>query len=185
MRRVILWNLVTLDGYFDGPQPWDLDWHEEVWGEELEQFSLEQLTAADLILFGRLTYQGMAAYWPSATDRVADLMNSIQKVVFSRTLERADWNNTRLVRGPAEEEVARLKRAPGKDILVFGSAKLASTLTHHRLIDEYRLCVTPLILGSGEPLFKPGSGTLRLELVGARPLSTGGVILTYRPAAAP
>lgn len=179
-----MWNLVTLDGYFNGPRPGDLDWHDEVWGEELEQFSLEQLRAADLILFGRVTYQGMAAYWPSAEGEVADLMNSSQKVVFSRTLERADWSNTRLVRGPVEEEVARLKQEPGKDILIFGSADLSAALTRHRLIDEYRLCVTPLILSGGEPLFKPGSGTLRLALVSARPLKTGGVILSYRPAAA-
>jgi dihydrofolate reductase len=176
-----MWNLVTLDGFFEGPNKWDLDWHDYVWGEELERFSLEQAANADTLLFGRVTYEGMAAYWTTATGEIADFMNSVSKVVFSRTLETADWNNTRLVRGPAEEEVARLKQQSGKDMLIFGSAALCSTLTRHGLIDEYRLGVTPVVLGAGTPLFKPGPDRLRLKLVSARPLRSGCVILSYRP----
>ena len=93
MGKLIMWNLVTLDGFFEGPKSWELDWHEYVWGEELEQFSIEQLKSADMLLFGRVTYQGMAGYWPSAKGEIADFMNDIQKVVFSRTLEKAEWNN--------------------------------------------------------------------------------------------
>ena len=99
--RLIMWNLVTLEGFFEGPKKWDLDWLEYVWGDELEQLSLEQGKTADALLFGRVTYEGMAAYWPSAKGEVADWMNSVPKVVFSRTLAKADWNNTRLVRGNA------------------------------------------------------------------------------------
>ena len=181
-RRLIMWNLVTLDGFFEGPKKWDLEWHEYVWGEELERLSVEQLTSADMLLFGRVTYQGMANYWPSAKGEVADLMNGIPKVVFSRTLDRAEWNNTRLVKGRAEDEVGLLKRQPGKDMLIFGSADLSSTLTRHGLIDEYRLGLTPVVLGSGNPLFKPATERLNLKLVDAKPLTSGCVILRYRPA---
>lgn len=108
-------------------------------------------------------------------------MNRIPKTLFSRTLEQAGWNNTTLVRGPAEEEVARLKQQPGKEILLFGSATLASTLLQHGLVDEYRLGLTPVVLGGGNPLFKPGPDRLEMKLREATPLRSGCVILTYRP----
>jgi len=87
MRRLIMWNLVTLDGFFEGPFSWEIDWHDYVWGEELEQFSIEQSKSADMLLFGRVTYQGMAAYWASEKGEIADFMNNIPKIAFSRTLE--------------------------------------------------------------------------------------------------
>src|SRR5262249_34246769 len=93
-----------------GPKRWDLDWHEYVWGDELERLSLEQLRSAEMLLFGRVTYEGMVGYWASAHGAVADLMNAIPKIVFSRTLGKADWARTRLLRGSAEQEVARLKQ---------------------------------------------------------------------------
>ncbi len=174
--------MVTLDGFFEGPKSWEIDWHEYVWGEELEQFSIEQSKSVGMLLFGRVTYQGMAAYWPSATGEIADIMNNIPKIVFSRTLERADWSNTRLVKGSAEEEVARLKQEPGKDLFIFGSANLTSTLMRHGLIDEYRLGLNPLILGGGNPLFKPSPARMKLKLLEARPLRSGVLLLRYQPA---
>jgi dihydrofolate reductase len=176
-----MWNMVTLDGFFEGPKPWEIDWHELVWGEELEQMSIEQTGSADLLLFGRRTYQGMAQHWPAATGQVADIMNSIAKLVFSRTLEKADWNNTRLVKSKAEEEVARLKQQPGQDMLIFGSADLSASLTRAGLIDEYRLGLVPVVLGGGNPLFKPGPDRLPMKLLEARPLKSGCVILRYEP----
>ena len=176
-----MWNMVTLNGYFEGTQPWAIEFHSRGWGEELEQLSLEQLNSADLLLFGRVTYQGMAEYWPSETGEVAELMNGIGKVVFSRTLERAAWQNTRLVSSDAAEEVRRLKQAPGRDMYVFGSADLASSLTAAGLIDEYRLGLNPVALGSGKPLFKPMPQQLNLKLLEARPLKTGCIILRYAP----
>lgn len=183
MRRLVMWNMVTLDGYFEGRRSWEIDWHEYVWGEELERFSLEQSRSIGTLLFGRVTYQGMAGYWSSAQGEIADFMNAIPKVVFSRTLETAEWNNTRLVRGDAVEEVIRLKEQPGKDLFIFGSAQLASTLMRHDLIDEYRLGLTPVVLGGGNPLFKPAPDRLRMKLVEARPLESGCVILRYEPEA--
>jgi len=109
MRRVIVWNMLTLDGYFEGPNPWEIDWHEYVWGEDLERFSLDQAQEVGAMLFGRKTYEGMADYWTIATGEVAEFMNNIPKVVFSNTLETAGWSKTRLVKGSAEEEIARLK----------------------------------------------------------------------------
>jgi len=182
MRKVIMWNMMTLDGFFEGPKSWDIDWHEYVWGEELEQLSIEQLKSTGALLFGRVTYQGMAGYWTSATGEVADFMNNLPKVVFSRTLDRADWHNTRLVKGNAEEEVPKLKQQPGKDMFIFGSANLSATLARHGLIDEYRLALNPLVLGGGNPLFKTGPDRLKLRLLEARPLKSGVVILRYQPA---
>jgi dihydrofolate reductase len=181
MRRLILWNLVTLDGYFDGAEPWSIDWHEEVWGEELERFSLEQAASADLLLFGRVTYEGMARHWTDATGEIADFMNTVPKVVFSTTLGDPDWDNTRVVRNGAAAEVERLKREPGADILIFGSGSLASSLMPHGLIDEYRLGVVPVVLGRGRPLFGPPVDRTSMTLLDATPLRSGCVILKYRP----
>jgi dihydrofolate reductase len=165
-----------------GPKNWEIDWHEYVWGEELEQLSKQQLRSADMPLFGRVTYQGMAGYWASEKGEVADFMNNLPKVVFSRTLEKAEWNNTKLVKEGAEQEVAQLKQQPGKDLFIFGSANLSSTLTQHGLIDEYRLGVNPIILGAGTPLFKASPNRMKMKLLEATPLQSGCVILRYRPA---
>ena len=176
-----MWNLVTLDGFFEGPKRWDLDWHEYVWGEELEQLSLDQSKSIGMLLFGRVTYEGMAAYWPSATGAVAEFMNQVPKLVFSRTLANADWQNTRLVNADAEAEVAKLKRQSGKDLFIFGSADLCATLMRAGLIDEYRLCLNPLVLGNGKPLFKTMPGRTQMKLMEARALRSGCVILRYQP----
>lgn len=182
MKRLIMWNMVTLDGYFEGRKSWEIDWHEYVWGDELERFSLEQAKSIGALLFGRVTYEGMAGYWSSAKGEIADFMNEVPKVVFSRTLEQAEWRNTRLVKANAEEEVARLKGEPGKDLFIFGSAALSATLMQRGLIDEYRLGLTPVVLGGGSPLFKPGPDRMRMRLLEARPLKSGCVILRYEPA---
>lgn len=179
MRRLVAWNVMTLDGYFEGRAAWDLGFHETVWGDELEAFSLAQLQASGTLLFGRRTYEGMAAHWTKATGAIADLMNAVEKAVASRTLKAADWNNTRVLRGDAVETVKALKAEDGKDIYAFGSADLLSSLLKARLVDEYRLCVAPVALGGGTPLFKPQDQQVKMRLQSARPLKTGGAILTY------
>jgi dihydrofolate reductase len=181
MRKLIMWNMVTLDGYFEGPQSWELDWHNDVWGDEMEKMSLEQLHTAGMLLFGRLTYQGMADYWTTAKGDVADLMNSIPKVVFSRTLDKASWNHTRLIKEDAEAEVTRLKQEPGKDLFVFGSADLSATLMKAGLFDEYRLGMNPLVLGEGGAMFKPSPNRLKLKLLEAKAMKSGLVLLRYEP----
>ena len=182
MRKLIMWNLMTLDGFFDGAKPWDLGWHGTVWGPELDQLSIEQLKEVGILLFGRVTYEGMAGYWTQAKGEIANLMNSVPKVVFSRTLTAAGWNNTRLVKGDPAEEVARLKQEAGKDLYLFGSANLASTLTKAGLFDEYRILLAPILLGRGVPLFKPGEHPVNLKVIEVKPFKSGGILLRYGPA---
>jgi dihydrofolate reductase len=182
MGKLIVWNVMSLDGCFEGAEPWDLSMHETVWGPELEQLSKQQLADATILLFGRRTYQGMAEYWRKEKGEIADGMNTAPKAVVSTTLKNADWNNSRLLRGI--DDVAGLKRdAGGKNIFIFGSAELTSSLREAGLIDEYRICVAPLLLGKtgGASMFKPTDGRQRLELIEARPIDGGGVILFYRP----
>jgi len=179
LRRVVAWNLMTLDGCFEGGRPWELDFHETVWGDELESFSLEQGNEIGTLLFGRRTYEGMARHWSTATGPVADMMNALEKAVASRTLDKATWNNTRLLKGDAVDAVKDLKAEDGKDIFVFGSADLLASLLPAGLVDEYRLCVAPVVLGRGKPLFRPQDREIRMRLENARPLKSGGVILTY------
>jgi dihydrofolate reductase len=181
MRKLVMWNMVTLDGFFEGPKPWEIDWHDYAWGEELEQFSLEQSQSIGVLLFGRRTYEGMADYWSKAKGKTADFMNSVPKIVASRTLKHAGWSNSQLLSGDIVKEVAKLKQETAKDIYVFGSADLSSTLMQHGLIDEYRLGLNPVVLGSGNPLFKMLPERLRLKLVETRPLKSGCVILRYVP----
>jgi dihydrofolate reductase len=123
----------------------------------------------------------MASHWPNATGEVADFMNALPKYVFSRTLTRSDWANTQMFDAEVPDTVARLKRETGKDIYLFGSADLAAGLIPHRLIDEFRIAVNPVILGGGAPLFKPGE-RVKLKLLDSKPLSSGIVILRYEQA---
>lgn len=185
MGKLIIWNVMSLDGAFEGATPWDLSMHETVWGPELKQLSEEQLGEAAMLLFGRKTYEGMRDYWTTASDDEAPAMNNAPKVVVSSTLKDVDWNNSRLVR--SVDDVAALKRDAGaKNIFVFGSAKLTASLREAGLIDEYRICVAPMLLGKtgGAPMFKPENERLRLELIKAEAIAGGGVLLFYRPAAA-
>jgi dihydrofolate reductase len=180
VRKLIMWNLITLDGCFEGEKNWDLPWHERLWGEELERFSLDQLQSSDLLLFGRVTYEGMAAYWQAAKGAVADYMNGLPKVVCSRTLQTASWNNSTLVKDNVAEEVASLKQQGNGNMFVFGSANLSKTLIDERLFDEYRLGIAPVLHGRGRPLFTGDGPPLELQLLEARPLSTGCIILRYQ-----
>ncbi len=182
MGRLVMWNLLTLDGRFEGARPWDLEFHESAWGPELERMSVEQLHAAAGLVFGRATYEGMEAYWTTARGEIADLMNGIPKYVFSRTLDRLTWSHATLAGRDAVAGVQALKDRVEGDLLVFGSADLSSALMAHGLFDEYRLGLAPLVLGTGTPLFKQAAGRLRLRLLEARTLSTGCVILRYEPA---
>lgn len=180
MRQVIVSNLTSVDGFFEGPNQ-ELDWH--VVDDEFHAYAIDMLRNADCLLFGAATYKVMAAYWPTASaGEIADKMNSLPKIVFSRTLKRVTWNNSRLVSTSIPEEVSKLKQQTGKDIVILGSAKLASSLLESALVDEYRVIVNPILLGKGNPLFTGITERIRLKLLASKVLASGVVILSYKVA---
>ncbi|MGE5138899.1 MAG: dihydrofolate reductase family protein, partial [Rudaea sp.] len=147
MRKLFLFMMTSLDGFFEGPGH-DLDWHNT--DEEFNDFAIAQLREIDTLLFGRITYEMMAAYWPTpsaiASDPVvAEKMNSVSKIVASRTLDKSEWSNSRLVRDNIAGEVAELKRQPGKDLAIFGSSDLTVSLMEAGLVDELRIMVNPVV----------------------------------------
>lgn len=181
MSRLIQWNMMSLDGFFEGEKSWDVEWFFPFFGDQMQAFSLEQLRSAGMLLFGRVTYEGMAAHWKTAEGEVAEFMNRLPKTVFSSTLDRADWANTSLVRGEAAAAVRELKRCNSGDLFVFGSGKLCAALLEAGLFDEVRLALIPLVLGRGAALFGRGLSRASMKLLEARPLSNGCVILRYEP----
>ncbi|WLR92998.1 dihydrofolate reductase family protein [Shinella zoogloeoides] len=183
MAKVIIWNLVTLDGFFEGEKKWDLDFHNKAWGPELEKLSNDFGTSAGLLVFGRVTHDGMKAYWTTTEDEgeVKTFMNALPKLVASRTITSSDWNNTE-VTADILGEISRRKQALDKPIYVFGSADLTDSLLKAGLVDEVMLAVVPVQLGKGTPFFKEGARR-DFGLVEARPLSNGTIITRYAPEA--
>ncbi|HTX91791.1 MAG TPA: dihydrofolate reductase family protein [Anaerolineales bacterium] len=182
MGKLIAFDMVTLDGFFAGPNG-EIDWHRV--DAEFNEFAVAQLNSVETLVFGRITYQMMAGYWPSPEavkddPVVAGLMNSKPKIVVSRTLHQADWNNTRLIGKNVDEELARLKQQPRQDLILMGSGNLAATLANMNLIDEIRLIVVPVVLGRGRGLFEGVDGPRELRLVNTRTFGNGNVLLTYR-----
>ena len=187
MRRVVVSQFVTVDGVMEDPGGsegfdrggWAFQFDR---GDEGNKFKLDEVFASDALLLGRTTYLGFAEAWPSREGEFADKFNNMPKYVVSTTLEEAGWNNSKLIKGNVAGEVSKLKQEPGGDILVNGSAKLVHALMENDLIDEYRLMVFPVVLGSGKRLFADTSDTTTLRLVESRPVGSEGVlILTYQP----
>jgi dihydrofolate reductase len=180
MRKVIQHMVVSLDGFIEGPNG-ESDWQGYPFDEEMHRYFEELLNSVDVLLFGRIAYEGVVAYWPSATtDPQFQRMNDIQKVIFSKTLNKVEWNNARLVKDNIAEEVLEMKQQPGKNMLLNG-ASIGSTFRQLGLIDEYWLIVRPIVLGSGKPLFKDIKDRLSLRLLNAKTLSMGNVLLCYEP----
>ncbi len=180
MRKVIASEFVSLDGVMEDP-----NWTFQFTSEEGWKFKFDELSASDALLLGRATYEGFAAAWPHMTEQYgdyADMMNGYPKYVVSTTLEEAKWNNSTLIKENVVAEVSRLKQQPGGDILIFGSGVLVNTLMQHDLIDEYRLMLVPVVVGSGKRLFRDGSDTKALRLVETKTFGSGVVVLSYRPA---
>lgn len=176
MRKLIAQEVISLDGFFAGLNG-EVDWH--LVGDEYEEYAKKFLESLDMLLFGRVTYQLMASYWPTASGDIATQMNGHAKVVFSKTLKEAAWENTRLVSENAVEEIRNLKEQPGKDLAILGSADLASSLLNAALIDEYHLTVVPVVLGSGKPLFKDVHDRVKMKLKNVNTLRSGHVQLFY------
>lgn len=179
---------VTLDGVVEGPgfeehRDGKNAWALRVQDEEEAQYGRDQVFKADALLLGRRTYQIWAAFWPTANgdEELAKRLNEIPKFVVSTKLETADWNNTTIISGDVVREVQRLKDRPGGDLVVYGSSDLVDTLLEKDLVDEFRLLVHPVILGSGKHMFHDGIATHHLHLVGSRVFDSGVVLLTYQP----
>ena len=184
MRKLSVFNFISLDGYYkdinDG-----ISWHQH--DAEGAQLSEDRLSAGNILLFGRVTYDMMASFWPTpmaaeSQPVVAEGMNKAEKIVFSRSMKKADWNNTRVVSGDIVEEIKKLKQTPGKDVTILGSGSILTQFASAGLIDEYQIMLDPIAIGSGTSIFQGISHHLDLKLINTKTFRSGTLLLTYRPA---
>lgn len=184
MRKVIVFNRVSIDGYYAGPNG-DIDWF--IHDPEVDKAAHEMMNP-DTILFGKVTYQMFESYWPhvamdpnapEGARMIANELSQMTKVVFSKTLKEVNWENSKLVNGNFAEEVRKLKEVKGADITIFGSGTIVQQLAQEGLIDEYLLVVTPVVVGAGKPLFKDIK-EMKLDLIETRDFRSGIVLLHYR-----
>jgi dihydrofolate reductase len=182
VRKLVATELVSLDGVMEKPEEWAFSYS----NEEMEEANAAGMAASDALLLGRVTYEGLAAFWPNQPGGtpMVDYINSVRKYVVSGTLEEPlAWNNSTLIKGEEfAEKIAELKRLPGKDIGIIGSGALVRSLLEDGLLDELTVMVHPIVLGSGKRLFEDGGERIALELVDSRTFGTGVVVLTYKPA---
>jgi dihydrofolate reductase len=186
MRKVMVFNSVSLDGYFVDAAG-DMSWAYKQ-DPEWSAFVSENSQGGSVLTFGRVTYEMMDGFWPTeaaiqSLPAVAGRMNSLPKVVFSRTMDKASWNNTRLVKGGLAAEVRKMKQEPGDPMVIMGSGSIVAQLTDDRLIDEYQIVLTPIVLGKGRTMFDGIKERLRLKLTKSRAFGNGSVVLWYEPAA--
>lgn len=184
MRKVIVFNNISLDGYFTDPNN-DMSWaHRE--DPEFNAFTAENASGEGVLLFGRKTYDLMASFWPTPQaaqmmPEVAAGMNRMPKVVFSRTMDKATWNNTTLVKSDPAGAVRKMKNEPDPDMVIFGSGSIVSLLAGEGLIDEYQFVVVPIVLGAGRIMFEGLKERLTLKLTRSRTFRNGNVFLCYEP----
>lgn len=190
MRKLIVTMWVTLDGFIAGPNG-EMNFVTDMFDEEMGKYEDNLVSSADTLILGRVTYQSFAGAWPHVPENpsvsegekeYARKLNSMRKIVFSKTLEKAEWNNSDLMREVIPDEIEKLKREEGKDMVIYGSASIVQQLTNLGFIDEYQLLVHPVILGSGKPLFKNITDKVNLKLVSTKTFSSGIVVLSYQPA---
>lgn len=188
MRRLVVFNNVTLDGYFADVNG-DVNWaHVGYQDTEWNAFIADNAKGGGLLLFGRITYDLMASYWPTPyavknDPIVAERMNNLPKVVFSRTMDNASWNNTKLVKEGMAAEVRKMKEEPGKGMTILGSGSIVTQLAQDGLIDEYQIAVHPLVLGKGRTMFDGLKEKVTLKLTKTRTFANGIILLCYEPTA--
>jgi dihydrofolate reductase len=187
MRKIIVSEMISADGFFAGTDG-NIDWH--VVDEEFNQYAIDLLNTLDTILFGRVTYEMFESYWPVAAKdpatsksdlEIANKINNIHKIVFSKTLQKVGWNNVKLMKETIPEEIRKLKQQPGKDMVIYGSGSIVSAFAQLGLIDEYRFFVASVILGEGKSLFKGLKNKQKLKLMETRRFNNGNVLLRYKP----
>ncbi len=188
MRKLVVSNSVSLDGYFAGMNG-DISWaHRDNKDAEWNAFIADNAKGGGMLVFGRVTYELMTSYWPTplAAENdpiVAERMNNLHKVVFSRTLDKASWNNTKLVKGGPAAEIRKMKQEPGADIAILGSGSIVAQLAQESLVDEYQIVVIPVVLGTGRTMFEGIEEALTLKLIKTRTFGNGNVLLCYQPIA--
>ncbi len=183
MRKISTFNFITLDGYYKNVNE-DISWHKHGAGDDENEFSAKSAGSGNTLLFGRVTYQMMASWWPTPMaaqqmPEIAKGMNETEKIVFSKTLSKTDWNNTRIIKDDMIEAVKKLKQEPGRDITILGSGTIIAQLAEHGLIDSYTIMLDPLAIGAGTSLFKGMKHQLDLELADTRTFKSGRLLLTY------
>jgi dihydrofolate reductase len=186
MRKLIVFNMVSVDGFFvdsEGDMRWahknDAEWN---------AFTSGNASGSGVLVFGRITYELMASYWPTpmalqSSPVVAKGMNEMPKIVFSRTLDKASWSNTKLIKGDLAAEVRKLKQESGPDMVILGSGSIVSQLTQDNLIDEYQLALSPIVLGKGRTLFEGVQAKMNLKRTNSRTFGNGTVFVCYQPVA--
>jgi dihydrofolate reductase len=184
MRKLSVFNFMTLNGYFKGAHG-AINWHKDK-DPEKDAFSAESMKSGNTLLFGRMTYEMMASFWPTPAaleqaPALAEGMNNTEKIVFSRTLKKAGWNNTRIIKDDLVEEIRRLKQGPGKDMTLLGSGSILTQLAEQGLIDDYLFMVDPVAIGDGTPIFKGIGKELRLKLTMTKTFKSGVILLCYQP----
>jgi dihydrofolate reductase len=189
MPRIITTTWVTLDGYVAGPNG-DMGWVGEIYDDAMGVYENDLVNAVDTLLLGRVTYESFAGSWPHVPDNpnvsegekvYARRLNAMRKVVVSKSLDRAEWNNSTLLREVTPETIGQLKSEPGGDMLIYGSASVVQALTNLGLIDEYQVLVHPVLVGGGKPLFGALTEQVKLKLVESKAHPSGVVVLTYQP----
>ncbi len=183
MRKLSAFIFITLNGCYKGPGG-DIGWHRH--GEEEGEYSAESLRDENTLIFGRVTYDMMASFWPTpaaaeSMPRVAEGMNKAEKIVFSKTLQKADWENTRIISEDMVEEVKRLKGFPGNNMTILGSGSIVTQLAEHGLIDHYEIMIDPVAIANGTSLFQGITRNLDLKLISVRTFKSGVVLLSYEP----
>lgn len=187
MRKIIFQMMVSLDGFIEGPKQ-DLSWH--LVDDEFNKYAIDLLHSIDTIIFGRIAYELFESFWPAAMQdpatkkddlEIAHQINDMQKIVFSKTMEKVEWKNSRLISQVVPEEINEMKKLEGKDMVIFGGAGIAQSFMKHELIDEYRIMINPIILGKGKPLFEDMTHRMKLKLQKTRTFASGVVMLIYEP----
>jgi dihydrofolate reductase len=182
MRKLTVFNFVSLDGYYEGPKKGDISWHK--FDPEEAEYSTEMLSSGNILLFGRVTYDLMATYWPTPSviendPFIAKLMNESEKIVFSKSLKKAGWNNTEIIRKKIVKTVHEMKQQPGKDMTILGSGNIIKQFAEKGLIDEYQLMLVPVIIGKGSSMFKDIKIRLNLNLIKTITFKSGNILLFF------
>jgi len=183
MRKISSFTFITLNGCYKGLNE-DISWHKH--GEEEAAYSLESLKSGNTLIFGRVTYEMMASFWPTpmaleTAPFVAEGMNNAEKLVFSRTLDKVEWNNSRIINGDMIEEIKMLKQSPGNNMTVLGSGSIVTQLAENGLIDEYQIMIDPVVIADGTPIFNNIHNNLNLSLVSTKTFESGVILLCYHP----